>query len=1826
MPDKGFSSRHYVPESDSGSTTPSGGSAPSMWDTGGGSSPAGTSTAPSAPSAPSMWDTGGGSSSSGPSGPSPSMWNTGVQQLIEPEPEVPADDPSPFGDALQVDGPGEGEGNIVQGPVLTEEERLEAHEREGQEALETWMTNTESAIERLNDNPSESALERTQWLDVAKYMVIISHTEDVNEDIPQDLTDWISDYNNQLMSDYGDNIKDHLENTEEGWWDRNYVEPESRNLLQSAWDRNKDDLGHIVSRPIISHVLKALDWSSQQTLAGLDEKRVEGNRINYDLMLRAMEKAVQEGDDARIAELRPAIEEMVDDPHYLTPADPGEDGRLNFREAYMGKDKDWGGWIGTLIDVVGTAIYDPTSYVGIGPLGRAAAAKVSIRLGASMEGAAEAGLLLNRRIGAVGVKKLTSIETENMLRWHNLGVGEVTGALKRSPEARAASQLMHLERSGQSGIRMAGRTVIPTNPQAYSPRFGAKIEGFFRSTPVSTTTARRTEQLVQQEADSAAAASTIAAADEAAVVAKEAATSAENLLAARMDAILVDPTDLKTTATGLPMPEAAAGKRFGRTSVADDVARETEEAYTAARNLNTSTAEAAADAESSAAAFAAARSSAAPNNPVLFDPATKIPGYNKTTANTKRLSRSAITERRVAQETLEAYTEANKANALKVLGAADDDVVNALNIMDEALGKVDVLVRADVKNGMLNFLKDNKGVNAVRRKIVPRERLVNPALRSDDLGPIVLSSAVAKSKGLRSMRLEDALAGLTESAVKAATKEWTDWEALNHFLNQAMSSRTKYDDAIASLTAQGASKADTLRLLEDLGQADDLIRASNLRAGVDVSHLRESRNYIPRILDGDLKENIKTFMALPGDNATREAKARAFAAFDIKVERGKSSAWEVVDEFEGSRDVFDMTAERGARLKRTLDASIQDLYDVNDAQRNIFKNADDGVHPLADFSDDMFNTDVVAAVAFRAHSAFQAEMFMDLVDYIGDFSDDMGRKFAYVARDPKDVRAVMARMKEDGIVNNTGYAVNDLEGGGKVFMHEGMYEELNDTRIFMESSADMNAFQKNLRSANSVWAASATVVMPTNMPHHLRNAQGNVFLATLGGLDNPDMYRQAAAIQRLQKKIRGRVDEVGGTWDDAAKYLDDVSPEDAEIMELIRTWDITGTSMMQDQVGLTGAEGGVARAILTSWPVTSGRAVAETLENNGRIALFMDGLNKGMSAERSAANVRKFMIDYSDLTKFESGAARVGMRFYTFMRKNLAIQASSLVRFPGRVVNAQRVMEAGVDLFMGTEVPTPADMVLPEWYAEKNVKLRSEGIFGALTGAEYVSAGVDTPLVAAAGSLNGMGALPASLPVVRDFMPSWLTYGEREETYGRFLGLFNGVVPGVLDLFYGERFGRDPFTGGPLEGGTLPDLMRVFNTFSPLVSRVDSLQSKWQNEDSELGRWLLLANQVSGLTNFDLTDDRQEGARAHISTQIEQTIRDLEREYPGLDIPSISELQSTGILALESAVVQALWYTDPDDVDSGLLASLTKQERDGLRDLGLFVPEPEDMPTTQGELAIQTQNRLDAQAALRVLHQLPEMTELEERNTRLSSPGIPTQDWFLRQGIEPASTANRHTQRQEQDKDAEYLRNFNAVMGYNITLDELAELQPLLTDMDRAVQEAIDDELTEEEFDDWLINDYLTRTEKANLPAPFGVEPGELFSLDLFRDGSLSDEDLDEFRVRSWEQRAVIDFYYKRYIGRAPTWVESTTWVYQTLLSKGDQRYAGLKPGVVVPQRTNIQSEAQERADAMKLIDIVNETSLPNGTSGAPLTGGSSGGSMWNTSNPTPFADRSPGG
>jgi hypothetical protein len=62
-----------------------------------------------------------------------------------------------------------------------------------------------------------------------------------------------------------------------------------------------------------------------------------------------------------------------------------------------------------------------------------------------------------------------------------------------------------------------------------------------------------------------------------------------------------------------------------------------------------------------------------------------------------------------------------------------------------------------------------------------------------------------------------------------------------------------------------------------------------------------------------------------------------------------------------------------------------------------------------------------------------------------------------------------------------------------------------------------------------------------------------------------------------------------------------------------------------------------------------------------RLAHYIDSIQKGMDMQSAAMEVRKFHVDYKDLTQFERKYLRNLMPYYTYMRKNFPIQVKLLL-------------------------------------------------------------------------------------------------------------------------------------------------------------------------------------------------------------------------------------------------------------------------------------------------------------------------------------------------------------------------------------------------------------------------------------------------------------------------------------------------------------------------------------------------------------------------------------
>jgi hypothetical protein len=83
-------------------------------------------------------------------------------------------------------------------------------------------------------------------------------------------------------------------------------------------------------------------------------------------------------------------------------------------------------------------------------------------------------------------------------------------------------------------------------------------------------------------------------------------------------------------------------------------------------------------------------------------------------------------------------------------------------------------------------------------------------------------------------------------------------------------------------------------------------------------------------------------------------------------------------------------------------------------------------------------------------------------------------------------------------------------------------------------------------------------------------------------------------------------------------------------------------------------------------PYKYGAKLGSAFEDYSRLLHFAAAVKQGQTWSEAADTVNKFMLDYSDLTPFEQNTLRRVIPFYTWMKKNTALQIDTLLNNPGR--------------------------------------------------------------------------------------------------------------------------------------------------------------------------------------------------------------------------------------------------------------------------------------------------------------------------------------------------------------------------------------------------------------------------------------------------------------------------------------------------------------------------------------------------------------------------------
>jgi hypothetical protein len=210
---------------------------------------------------------------------------------------------------------------------------------------------------------------------------------------------------------------------------------------------------------------------------------------------------------------------------------------------------------------------------------------------------------------------------------------------------------------------------------------------------------------------------------------------------------------------------------------------------------------------------------------------------------------------------------------------------------------------------------------------------------------------------------------------------------------------------------------------------------------------------------------------------------------------------------------------------------------------------------------------------------------------------------------------------------------------------------------------------------DQVTRAYKTVAYMWNPGHVPRDFMSNVYNLWLADVRSPIPYAQAG------------------------KVMAEAADKSATSLFTFPKWEGTGKELYQtlEELGVTDSGSVLAEFMQagSDWSFRIGgkytdvmRKITRANDNYARVAGAIDFMTKGATPEQAAAQVKKYLFDYFDLTPFERKFMKRVVPFYTWLRKNLPLQVETMLSKPGKYATTYRATEDIGDIPSDTEAPS----------------------------------------------------------------------------------------------------------------------------------------------------------------------------------------------------------------------------------------------------------------------------------------------------------------------------------------------------------------------------------------------------------------------------------------------------------------------------------------------------------------------------------------------------------
>lgn len=260
--------------------------------------------------------------------------------------------------------------------------------------------------------------------------------------------------------------------------------------------------------------------------------------------------------------------------------------------------------------------------------------------------------------------------------------------------------------------------------------------------------------------------------------------------------------------------------------------------------------------------------------------------------------------------------------------------------------------------------------------------------------------------------------------------------------------------------------------------------------------------------------------------------------------------------------------------------------------------------------------------------------------------------------------------------------------------------EINRVLPMAADRQELRQFIRMSSWLNNRWKAWTLAIFPA---YHLRNMIGNWWLCFLAGVRNPARFQQAMDLQNAAfRGDKARLAAMKFTNAATNEVIDGVQMFEHMNRYAVRNQGqyavdsvVTAADMLKEKRLVHKFKGIPFAPVIdpsTSKVVDVGRQVGTAVENNARMALFIDAWTKGGTFESAADLVDKYLFDYDNLSNTMKTLRRHFVPFVTWARFNVPLEIEEMIAQPGKflaIEKARRAIEQG-------QKPMPDEMV-PEW-------------------------------------------------------------------------------------------------------------------------------------------------------------------------------------------------------------------------------------------------------------------------------------------------------------------------------------------------------------------------------------------------------------------------------------------------------------------------------------------------------------------------------------------------